>query len=102
LIIIELYAFIRYRLVALIVEFVKMDVMCHCLRNWLVSMCWISALLPITARRFNWVADHVRVGMRFCKVPVSGRAFGVTIKLSRWRAKTLGVDREVVRVAKGN
>ena len=33
------------------------------------------------------VAVCVRVGMRFCKVPVSGRALGVTIKLSRWRCK---------------
>jgi hypothetical protein len=25
------------------------------------------------------------VGMRFCKVPISGRAFDVMMKLSRWR-----------------
>jgi hypothetical protein len=31
------------------------------------------------------VAVCVRVGMRFCKVPIGGRAFGVTLKLSRWR-----------------
>jgi len=29
------------------------------------------------------VAVCVGVGMRFCKVPVSGQDFGVTIKLSR-------------------
>jgi len=30
------------------------------------------------------VAVCVGVGMRFCKVPVSGQDFRVTIKLSRW------------------
>jgi len=34
-------------------------------------------------RRFNYVAASVRVGMCFCKVPLDGRAFGVTMKLSR-------------------
>jgi len=29
------------------------------------------------------VAVRIRVGMRFCKVPVSGQDFRVTIKLSR-------------------
>jgi len=30
------------------------------------------------------VAVCVGVGMRFCKVPVSGQDFRVTIKLTRW------------------
>ena len=30
------------------------------------------------------VAVCVGVGMRFCKVPVSGQDLSVTIKLSRW------------------
>jgi len=44
----------------------------------------IGHLLSLTARRFNYVAASVRVGMCFCKVPLDGRAFGVTMKLSRW------------------
>jgi hypothetical protein len=28
------------------------------------------------------VGDRVRVGMRFCKVPIDGQAFGVMMKLS--------------------
>ena len=39
--------------------------------------------LNLTSRRFNYVAVRVRVGMRFCNVPIGGRAFGVMMKLSR-------------------
>jgi hypothetical protein len=42
----------------------------------------VLKILNLTARRFNYVAGRVRVGMRFCKVPIDGRKFGVTIKLS--------------------
>ena len=41
--------------------------------------------LSITARRFNYVAVRVRVGMSFCIVPIGGRRLGVKMKLSRWR-----------------
>jgi hypothetical protein len=41
-------------------------------------------MLPLTDRRFNYVAVRVRVGMGFCKVLIDGREFGVTMKQSRW------------------
>ena len=53
------------------------------------AMCKLSPVLAQPGLNANgpvvWgVAVCVRVGMRFCKVPVSGQDFRVTIKLSRW------------------
>ena len=45
----------------------------------LVGLCLLSNDLVVWG-----VAVCVRVGMRFCKIPVDGREFGVTMKLSRW------------------
>jgi hypothetical protein len=38
------------------------------------------------------VAVCVGVGMRFCKVPVSGQDFRVMIKLSRWLSPDKGYE----------